>query len=222
MLYYAKGNDMRYIGAIFDQDGLLFDTERIYQSSWVEAGGLHGIAVHPDFPKRFCGLSPSAITAIVREAYPQLDVDAYCRDAMRMAWEAQLAQTPEPKKGLLEMLEFCRSHGIRTAIASSSTISVVRHNIESAGVADFFDAIATDGEVKHGKPAPDIFLLAASKIGVDPALCVVFEDAFSGIRGASAAGCRPVMIPDMVQPTDEIRAICTIYPDLAAATAAFE
>lgn len=74
--------------------------------------------------------------------------------------------------------------------------------------------------VANGKPAPDIFLLAAERIGISPADCYVFEDGYNGLRGASAAGCAPVMIPDTMPATDEMRAICMgIYPSLSAALA---
>ena len=119
------------------------------------------------------------------------------------------------------MLEFCRGHGIRTAVASSSTSRVVEHNLSSAGVRGYFDAIVCGEEVVNGKPAPDIFLLAARKIGVDPRRCCVFEDAISGITGAFRAGCRAVMVPDMVAPTSEVEGMCVVYPDLSQATAAF-
>jgi beta-phosphoglucomutase-like phosphatase (HAD superfamily) len=206
-------------GAIFDQDGLLFDTESIYQRAWVEAGARQGVAVPAAFPRRFCGLSPKAIGAIAAAAFPALDIARYCRDAIDLAWSRQLAGVPVKKPGLLEMLTFCRTHGIRTAVASSSTLKVVEHNLAAAGVRGFFDAIATGDEVTHGKPAPDIFLLAARKIGIAPDRCVVFEDAESGIRGAVAAGCRAVMIPDGTVPSEEMRALCRVVPDLRAAVA---
>lgn len=212
---------MRYQGAIFDQDGLLFDTEITYQQAWIEAGRRQGVTIAPEVPRRFCGLGRELIAGIAREAYPQLDIPLYCRTAIDLAWENQLTSVPEKKKGLLEMLSFCRENGIRTAVASSSTLRVVRHNLEAAGVIDLFDAITTGDEVEHGKPAPDIFELAARKLGLDPRACVVFEDAFSGIRGAHAAGCGAVLIPDQLQPTAEILEICTTYPDLGAATAVF-
>ena len=73
-------------------------------------------------------------------------------------------------------------------------------------------------EVENGKPAPDIFLYAAEKIGIDPADCYVFEDGLNGIKAGAAAGCRVIMIPDLTEPTDEIRALCSgIYEDLGAA-----
>lgn len=208
-----------YAGAIFDQDGLLFDTEITYQRAWVEAARLQGVEVPPEFPRRFCGMAPALIAGIVREEFPQLDVPLYCRTAVDIAWARQLAGVPEKKKGLGAMLAFCRERGIRTAVASSSTRRVVEHNLSAAGVRGFFDAVVTGDEVAHGKPAPDIFVLAAERLGLDPRDCCVFEDAFSGIRGAVAAGCGAVLIPDQCEPTDEIRAMCRVFADLEAATA---
>ena len=212
---------MNFSGAIFDQDGLLFDTEIIYQKSWVEAARELGVDMPETFPQQFCGLGPARIRAIVAQSYPQLDFDVYGRRAIDLAWSRQLAGVPVKKPGLLDMLTFCRAHGIRTAVASSSTLKVVEHNLTVAGVRDYFDAITTGDEVTRSKPDPDIFLLAARKIGVDPTRCVVFEDAFSGIRGAHAAGCKPVLIPDQVAPTAEIREICTVFDNLTDACAAF-
>jgi len=217
----TDGPELRYLGAIFDQDGLLFDTEKVYQRAWARAAAEQGVDVPSSFPTRFCGLGKGAISEIVRASYPQLDVPRYCDRAVRIAWDAQLSGVPDKKPGLLEMLGFCRDNGIRTAVASSSIRQVVLHNLEAAGVAGYFDAVVTGEEVANGKPAPDIFLRAASKIGVAPERCCVFEDAFSGLRGAFAAGALPVMVPDLVQPTEEIRSFCRVYPDLARAREAF-
>lgn len=212
---------MRYKGAIFDQDGLLFDTEKVYQWAWLEAGRQQGVVIDPSVPRRFSGMGRSLIKKIIDETYPELDWQLYSTTAIDLAWEKQLSSIPPKKPGLLEMLEFCRSNGIKTAVASSSRRHVVRHNLTAAGVIDYFDAITTGEEVKNSKPAPDIFLLAASKIGIEPKDCVVFEDAFSGIRGACAAGMGAVLIPDQAEPTDEIRRLAHVYPDLASAREVF-
>lgn len=208
---------MKPKGAIFDQDGLLFDTEIIYQRSWVEAARRQGVAIDPTFPRNFCGRGRAEIAELTQKTYPEIDLERYCRDAIELAWSTQLKSVPTPKKGLREMLEFCRANGIRTSVASSSTLRVVRHNLEAAGVIGYFDAIVTGDDVVRHKPAPDIFLLAAERIGVAPEACCVFEDAPSGIEGAARAGCRPVFIPDQIQPTPEILERAVVYPDLAAA-----
>ena len=94
---------------------------------------------------------------------------------------------------------------------------LVDHNLRASGLDGFFDAIVTGVDVKRGKPAPDIFLLAASKLGIEPSRCVVFEDAFSGIRAAHAAGCRPILVPDRVKPVLEILEICDCRTSLLEA-----
>jgi len=201
-------------GAIFDQDGLLFDTEIIFEDSWKQVGLEMGLVVPDEFPHACCGCGAKGLPDVVRRFFPDVDGEAYAERTLRRAFETQLATTPTLKPGVREMLARCRSNGIRTAVASSSSRNIVEHNLVSTGLLDLFDAIATGTEVAHGKPAPDIFLLAAGRLGLAPSDCVVFEDAPSGIHAAQAAGCRPVMIPDRVQPTPEILAICTCRPSL--------
>lgn len=213
---------MKYKGFIFDQDGLLFDTERIYQEAWVEAGRRQGVEIDPAVPRSFCGMGRKLIREIIRERYPQLDWELYAKTAVDFAWNTQLSSVPPPKPGLMEMLEFCRANEIKTSVASSAPRHVVEHNLKAAGVIEYFDAITTGDEVENSKPAPDIFLLAASKLGVDPKECCVFEDAFSGVRGAIAAGMGAVFIPDQSEPTDEIRALARVYRDLKSAREVYQ
>lgn len=208
-------------GAIFDQDGLLFDTEKIYQANWIKSARLQGVEIDPDFPKLFCGTGRAIIAEMSAKAYPALDIRKFCDDAVSMAWNQQLQSVPEKKPGVVEILQFCKANDIKTAVASSSTRKVVEHNLETAGIAKYFDAIVCGEEVTRSKPAPDIFLLAAQRIDIPPHLCCVFEDAFSGIQGANAAGMSAVLIPDQREPTDEIRAICRVYPTLRDAIAVF-
>lgn len=205
---------MNLKGAIFDQDGLLFDTEKIYQASWIKSGRLQGVEIDPAFPRRFCGIGRKIIAEMSAREYPMLDIPRFCDTAVALAWDKQLSEIPEKKPGVVEIMEFCREHGIKTAVASSSSRRVVNHNLEASGLKKYFDAIVTGDEVANSKPAPDIFLLAAERIGIAPAQCCVFEDAFSGIIGANAAGMAAVMIPDQRQPDDEIRAICHVYDTL--------
>ena len=204
-------------GAIFDQDGLLFDTEVIFEQSWIKAGEELGLPVTLELTHRLSGCGKKELAAVISEAFQEVDSEAMVECAHRHAAETQLAMTPIMKPGVREILEFCRRHGICTAIASSSMRHLVDHNLKATGLTEFFDAIVTGRDVVNGKPAPDIFLLAAERIGVPPSECVVFEDAFPGIRAAHAAGCRPVMIPDRALPTPEILDICETYPTLTDA-----
>lgn len=213
---------MKIQGAIFDQDGLLFDTESIYQQAWLSAAAKQGIEMPRNFPRQFSGRSPEAIGAMARAVYPHLDAAQFCRDAIDNAWSIQLAGVPAAKPGLLTMLEACRQRGLRTAVASSSTRRVVEHNLTAAGVREYFDAIVTGDDISRAKPAPDIFLAAAVAISLPPAACAVFEDAPSGIDGAIAAGCRAVFIPDQTPPDESMRSRARVYRDLGEAIAALD
>jgi HAD superfamily hydrolase (TIGR01509 family) len=204
-------------GAIFDQDGLLFDTEVIFERCWIKTGREFGLPIDSELTRRLMGCGRKELAFIIGETFPGCDSVAVVDLAHRLAAETQLAMKPVVKPGVNEILAFCRSRGIRTAIASSSMRHLVDHNLAVAGIAEFFDAVVTGRDVANGKPSPDIFLLAAERIGISPSECVVFEDAFTGIHAAHAAGCRPVLIPDRRAPTPEILEISETYPTLSDA-----
>lgn len=204
-------------GAIFDQDGLLFDTEVLFERAWLKAGAEFGAKVPDELPHACCGCGRKELLDVIRKFLPDIDINAYIERALNMAFSAQAESEPTLKPGVRKILAKCRENGIRTAVASSSVRSLVEHNLRSSGLAAMFDVIVTGGDVVHGKPAPDIFLLASSRIDVPPPQCLVFEDAFTGIRAAHAAGCNPVLIPDRLQPTPEILEMCTCFESLDAA-----
>jgi len=204
-------------GAIFDMDGLLFDTEIVFENCWKKVGAEMGLLVSDEFTHACCGCGRNGLPDVIRRFFPDADAPTYAERVIELAFETQLAAIPVLKPGVLEMLAKCRAKGVRTAVASSSSRDVVEHNLSAAGLTDLFDAIVTGSEVAHGKPAPDIFLLAAERIGIAPTDCAVFEDAVTGIRAAKAAGCLPVMIPDRIRPTEEILGICTCRPSLLEA-----
>ena len=108
------------------------------------------------------------------------------------------------------------------AIGSSSPLPLIRQNLEVTGLGSYFRALASGDEVEKGKPSPDIFLLAAQKLGIPPSECLVFEDSPNGIRAASAAGMIPILVPDIMPVTEEIRKQCAhIFTTLAEAEACF-
>lgn len=207
-------------GAIFDMDGLLFDTERLYRDMWVVLAKEYGQIPDPEFPKAVCGSNGEHMRDIIRQYYPDIDAASFqqaCID--RVA--AQLEKDVPLKPGLFEMLETVKNNGLRVAVASSSPMEVIQNNLKNAGAAGYFDAIISGTEVPAGKPAPDIFLISAEKLGLKPEECYVFEDSSNGIRAGAAAGCTTIMIPDLTEPTDELRTLCAaIYPSLDAAAQA--
>lgn len=205
--------------AIFDMDGLLFDTEQVYQKNWQIIAGEMGIWLDPRFPYEICGTSGERMDRILERYYHVENGHPIAERCMAMVRQDLNKDVPE-KKGLREILTFFKDLDYKIAIASSSEIEQIEHNLNHAGIRSCFDALVSgrSSGIKHGKPAPDIFLAAADRVGVEPQACFVFEDAFNGIRAAHKAGVLPVMIPDLIEPDPEIRRLCAyIYPDLIAA-----
>ncbi|MGN1007462.1 MAG: HAD family hydrolase [Butyricicoccus sp.] len=194
--------------AIFDMDGLLFDTERIYQAVWAEMPLRFGLTPSPEFPSAVCGTGGDTLVRLVREHYPAVEPQDFIARGIARVHEI-IRQNPVPKKpGLHEILAFFRENGVKIAVASSSDRALIESNLRRAGIDSYFDAIVSGAHMKRSKPAPDIFLEAARQLGCDPADCYVFEDGVNGCKAGIAAGCTTVMIPDLVQPDDALRARC--------------
>lgn len=94
---------------------------------------------------------------------------------------------------------------IKAAVATATPIELTLQHLEKIGVRNQFDKIVSAKQVKHGKPAPDVYLYACEQIGEEPSNCIAVEDSPNGIKAAYAAGCKPVMVPDLTQPDEEIQ-----------------
>ena len=201
-------------GAIFDMDGLLFDTETMYQRAWTIIADEFGVERKPELGRACCGTCGELTVRLVHECHPTVDAEAYIRRVIEYVREESEKHLPV-MEGAREILQYFHAHGVRIATASSSRVELIEANLTKSGLRDYFDVVVGGDLVENGKPAPDIFLMAAERIVLPPADCYVFEDGYNGLRGAAAAGCAPVMIPDTMPPTDEMRALCTgIYSSL--------
>ena len=204
-------------GAIFDMDGLLFDTERMYRDSWKQSAQQFGLVHNPDFPRAVCGSSGAHMREIILQYYPQIDAKAFADDCILRVERELETHVPE-KTGVRDILQYFKQHGVRVAVASSSKRATVLHNLKQADILSYFDAVVSGDQVTHGKPAPDIFLLTAQQIGCEPENCYVFEDGTNGIRAGAAAGCTTIMIPDLTPPNAQLEQLCAgIYPSLSDA-----
>ena len=119
----------------------------------------------------------------------------------------RFAQGVPCKPGLKELLSTLEDMAMPRIVASSSPRNMIEMNLQTSGTARYFHDVVSGTEVAHSKPAPDTFLLAAQKLHTDPKDCLVLEDSFNGVRAGRAAGCVTVMVPDLMQPTDEIKAL---------------
>lgn len=204
-------------GAIFDMDGLLLDTERLYCESWGAAAEAFGAEPSPEFPKAVCGSNGQKMLDIIHSYYPQVDAVDFMNFCVRRVEGLLKEEIPE-KPGMREILYFFYKHGVKIAVASSTRRAVIEDNLRRLGVLSLFNAVVSGEEVGQGKPAPDIFLLAAERIGCPPEECYVFEDSANGIRAGAAAGCTTIMIPDLTEPDDELRSLSAgVYKSLLAA-----
>lgn len=198
-------------GAIFDMDGLMFDTERIWQKNWQQLAREKNVVLDPAFAKAVCGTSGEQRTDVICRFYHVADgheIDAECVRRVH----ADLQKNVPEKPGIHEILSWLHDHGFRIAVASSTRKDQIEHNLDMTNTRQYIDAVCSGTEVAHSKPAPDVFLLAAKCIDVPIAECYIFEDAYNGIRAAYRAGGAGIMVPDTQEPDDEMRekahAIC--------------
>ena len=190
-------------------DGLLFDTETLYQEAIHLAAAEAGHEVAPDFFSRTVGLPWAQCRALLLSHFGEtFAVDEFQAEWVRHFWvmaETRLALKP----GAIELLNTLDQFRLPRAIATSSSRRTVERHLTAHNLTERFDVIVGHGDYETGKPAPDPFLKAAERLGVEPRLCLALEDSHNGIRSASSAGMMTIMVPDMLAPTDEIRRLCT-------------
>lgn len=195
-------------GAIFDMDGTLFDTEKLYRQMWLDVAEEFGEEKNFDFPAAISGTNLGEESLrIVRKFYPNIDAEAYIARVL-VEVRACSEKNLELMAGVEEILEFFKSAGVRMAVASAAPVAVIEKNLARSNLRGYFEVLIGGDMIANGKPAPDIFLLAAKELNLPPSDCYIFEDSFNGIRAAAASGGVAIMIPDTVQPTDEIKSLC--------------
>lgn len=201
---------------VFDMDGVLFDTERVYFEAWDIAAEEMGIEIQ-EIRQKCAGHNAADIKALF-DAYfdGKATYDVFGKrknEHFRQILEER--GVPE-KKGLHEILEFLKADGYRIALATSSRRETAVHHLECTGILPYFDVLTTGDMFVHGKPDPEIYLTACKLLGSDPSETYAVEDSYPGLESAHRAGLKPVMIPDLFPPNDFTRAVATEYPSLLA------
>ena len=198
---------------VFDMDGLLSDTEALYQEAIMAAALEAGHDMTPVLFRRMLGGVWQSNRTLLLDHYGA----GFPVDTFRTAWMRQFDLMVETrlalKPGAIELLDTLDELRLARAIATSSSLTTVRHHLATYDLAERFDAIVSHGDYLVGKPAADPYLKAAERLGVEPRRCVALEDSFNGVRSAHAAGMMTAMVPDLLAPTDEIRALCTVVVD---------
>ena len=203
-------------GVIFDMDGTLLDTEKLYLRFWLEAANRMGYPMKEEHALAIRATAASVaepmLKRLVCAAFDYHGVRALRRRIME---EYVDIHGIDPKPGMIETLRAIRERGLRIGLATATPEPRARKYLRMVGAEQYFDAVTCADMVEHGKPAPDIYLLACARTGVRPSEALAVEDAPSGIRSAHAAGMRAVLIPDRDVPGEEITALChAVMPDL--------
>ncbi len=203
---------------LFDMDGVIFDSERACLSVWQELAAEMALPGIDKVFVRCVGTNKPRTAEILREAYPGLAFASFDA-AVRARFQTRYGQGRLPvKPGAEEILRTLHEARVPLALASSTERAVVERELREAGLLQYFDALTCGDQVRHSKPDPEIFLLAARALGREPQNCYVIEDSFNGIRAAAAAEMHPIMVPDLLPPDGEMQRLAeTILPDLAAA-----
>ncbi|MGN0054903.1 MAG: HAD family hydrolase [Atopobiaceae bacterium] len=205
--------------AIFDMDGLMFDTEAVWGRCWDQAFANLGFERPPaQFIADVRGTSGERMWDVFRRFFgAKVPGDRVYAEEYRLVSQEN-ARHITKKPGLDALLEWLCQHGIPMAVASSSPKESILNNLQVAGVADYFDVIVCGADVQRSKPSPDIFLEAARRLGSSPVHTLVLEDSFNGVRAGQAGGFVTVMVPDLSAPDDQMRqladAICDSLADV--------
>lgn len=196
------------LAVVFDMDGVLFDTQKVYVRTWKEVAEILHID-NFEVPLKLC---------IGRNKVDQVDIlKDHCGedfpfdefyDLKEQIFNKHIDEEGVPlMKGTKEILVTLKKLGARIAIASSSRDDVVKHHLEETGLTEYIDAVIGGNQVAHSKPSPDIYLKACEELKCNPKETYAVEDSYNGIRSAVAAGLKTIMIPDTLPPTEELDAV---------------
>jgi HAD superfamily hydrolase (TIGR01509 family) len=194
----------RYLAVIFDLDGLMLDSERPSFLAWRQALSEMGYSFSEDQYAQVLGYRIEEEEQIFYNTFGQnLPFYEILNKKQMYLDEYMAAYGIAIKPGLLEVLDLLEKLSKRMAVASGSSNELVQQRLVHIGLNKRFETIVTGTDVQHGKPSPDIFLLAAKKLGITPDLCIVLEDSEAGIQAAHSAGMIPIMVPDIARPSEK-------------------
>jgi beta-phosphoglucomutase-like phosphatase (HAD superfamily) len=186
-----------FTAVILDMDGLMLDTEAVEFRAWQRAAEDFGWSITTEQYAQLIGLTDPDSWAILTAWFAERPArGGSLTDIAGRAGRYRREEKVMVKDGLFDLLGWAGHEQVPVAVASSSTRGTVISRLADAGLSEAVTAIAGGDEVAHGKPAPDIFLLAAGRLGREPASCVVVEDSDRGISGAATAGMTPFLVPD--------------------------
>lgn len=175
---------------IWDMDGVMVDTAPYHLVAWQEVFRKKNIDfTEEDFRHTFGQRNDAIITSVLGAEVAWSELEAISCEK-EIGFRRRIKHKVEPLPGVMELVASLREHGFRMALASSAPVANIRLIIQGLNLDDYFQAVISGEDVTEGKPSPQVFLLAASRLGVEPGHCVVIEDAVAGVSAARRAGMR--------------------------------
>lgn len=195
----------RIKAVIFDMDGVILDSESISDITWHQALAEAGLKDDKDAVNKCRGTNLSDTYAILHGLYGKdFPVEKFMKRSSELFHEIEFTKGIPLMPYAKEILEYLKSKYI-LALASSTKKEAVYRQLKNAGVFDYFVTITTGDMVQHSKPDPEIYRIACSSINLNPEECAAVEDSPNGIKSANAAGLKAIMVPDKIQPTEELK-----------------
>jgi beta-phosphoglucomutase len=203
------------VAVILDMDGLMVDTEPLYQEAWQQAASELGYHLDDALYARFVGRPTDDCERILVEEFGA----SFPLQAFQNRWPGLWLEQVErrgvqTKPGLRELLAFVADQHLPAAVATSSTAAYAEVTLRHAGLADRFAVVVSGDQVVRGKPAPDIYLEAARRLGVSATNCVALEDSEAGIRAVAQAGMIGVLVPHWPASPEAVRAAFRVVETL--------
>lgn len=201
---------------VFDMDGVIFDSETGVIECWKEIADKYGIPDIEAACRECLGSNAAATKERMKKRYGEdFPYDEYRKEASALFHGKYDGGRLPKKAGVHELLEYLKLQGIKIALASSTRRETVLQELGDGGLLEYFDAVVCGDMVAKSKPEPDIFLKACELLQVNPTAAYAIEDSYNGIRAAHAAGMKPIMVPDLAEPTEEMEKLAeVILPSL--------
>lgn len=196
---------MKIKGAIFDMDGVLLNSEILYQRFWLMALEHFGYNPEPEQMLQLQSLSGKNAEKKLKEFFgEQLDYQRTKQKRIELMDSYIEQNGVEMKNGADTTLKALKEMGLRTALATSSPSERAKNHLSRVGIYDYFDKYICGEMVQNSKPAPDIYLMACEKLGLNPDECIAVEDSQNGAISAITAGCRTIVVPDISPCSDKV------------------
>lgn len=190
---------MEIKAVLFDMDGLMVDTESLSTEAFINSAKAQGYNMTKEETLKVLGFTKANIYQFWIDYFQGTNVDGkkLVDDHYEYIENVLYTVGPEKMPYVEELLKYLRENNYKIAVASSSDTADIKNNLEKTKLEKYIDEIASGAEVENGKPAPDVFLLAAERLDVDPKDCLILEDSKAGVKAGKASGAMVFMVPDM-------------------------